>query len=380
MKPLTFSDALALAPVPCHRESLEDTVAECYENEIPAFVDVELKRLYRSIFSSLPQYRIHGGAEHASVYVARQATRVSSVFLYRAMGREVEVVNQCVKLEQEEISRFADFIFRRLSGIDSIRFHAVDMESRPHSPAFPTQTSQCSEDFLLDLPATVDEYHSRLGKSTRSYINRYLNKAKRIHPSFTFAAFAGGDIRKEDVYAIFEMNRSRMAERGFRYGYREDFPARTVQLMEEVGLLCTVKIGGEICAGTVLYCVEGDYYLEVLGHKAEFSDIGLGTLCCYMSICECIRREGRAFHFLWGRYDYKIRLGGMERPLSDVVVYRSRWHLMKHAIPALKRAGREYAYQARNWIQESVERDQPVGHLWNRVLRQMRRIRGGATA
>jgi hypothetical protein len=378
MKPLTFSDVLALAPVPCHRESLDDSVTECYENRIPPFVDAELKRLYRSIFSSLPQFRIHGGAEHASVYVARQSARLSSVLLYRAMGREVDVVNQCVRLEQEEISRFADFIFRRLPGVDSIRFHSVDI--RLSASEYPTQISRCSEDFVLNLPATVDEYYSRLGKSTRSYLNRYLNKAKRTHPSFTFEAFAGSDIRKEDVYAIFEMNRARMAERGFKYGYHEDFPERTVQLLKEVGLLCAIRIDGEICAGTVLYCVEGEYYLEVLGHKAEFNDIGLGTLCCYLSICECIRREGRAYHFLWGRYDYKIRLGGMERPLSDVVVYRSWLHLMKHGIPALKRAARGYAYQAKTWVQAAAERDQPLACFLNRILRHLRTMRARATA
>lgn len=373
MKPVTFSGALALAPVPCHRESLDDSISECYEREMPAFVDGELKRLYRSIFSSLPQFRVHGGAENVHVYVARQASRVSSVLLYRVEGREIEVVNQCVSLRQEEISRFADFIFRRRSDVDSIRFHAVDVQV--DSPPHPMQTSRCSEDFVLTLPATVDAYYSQLGKSTRSYINRYLNKAKRSHPSFTFEAFAGSDIRKEDVFAIFEMNRARMAERGFKYGYQADFPDRTAQLLEEVGMLCAIRIGGEICAGTILYCVEGEYYLEVLGHKAEFNEIGLGTLCCYLSICECIRREGKAYHFLWGRYDYKTRLGGMERPLSDVVVYRSRLHLLKHAVPALKQAARGCIYKAKTWIQTVAERDQPVACFLSRFLQFMRNRR-----
>jgi hypothetical protein len=378
VKPLSFTDATALAPVPCHRESIDNSIAECYEREIPAFVDGEMRRLYRSIYSSLPQFRIHGGAENASVYVARQSTRVSCVLLYHVNGREVGVVNQCVSLEQKEISRFADFIFRRLPGTDTIRFHVIDVALQ--SPAYPMQVSQCSEDFVLDLPASTDAYYSRLGKSTRSYINRYLNKAKRGYPSFTFEAFAGSDIRTEDVRAIFEMNRVRMAERGFKYAHREDYPECTMPLLEQVGLLCAIRIDGEVCAGTILYCIEGEYYLEVLSHKADFNELGLGTLCCYLSICECIRREGKAYHFLWGRYDYKTRLGGMERPLSDVVIYRSRLHLLKYAVPALKRAARGMLYRAKTWVQVAAEKEQPIACFLSRVIRQWKSLRNGSAA
>ena len=179
---------------------------------------------------------------------------------------------------------------------------------------FPVHICWCSEDFVLGLLTTVEEYYSQLGKSTRNYINRYLNETKRNFPGFTFEAFTGNDIREEDVAAIFEMHHARMTERGLAYGYSEGYPARATQLLRETGLLCVVKIDGKVCAGTILYCVEGEYFLEALSHRSEYNDVGLGTLCCYLSICECIRQDGKIYHFLWGRYDYKLRLGGVENP------------------------------------------------------------------
>lgn len=361
MKPLNFLEALALAPDATHRESFNGYIYECYENEIPDFVDSELERLYRSRFSSLAHFNIHGGIENASVYVARNSSKALSVLLYRTVGREVEVINQCITLAEWEISCFTEFIFRNLPNVDAVRFSAIEVKTR--SLPFPVQIYQCNEDFVLNLPSSVEAYFSCLGKSTRSYINRYKNKAKRNHPSFTFEAYSGTDIKESDVGAIFEMNRSRMAERGYEFGYSEDYPTRTLPLLREIGLLCLVRIEGQICAGTIQYCVGGEYFLEVISHKTEYNDIGLGTLCCYLSICECIRREGKAYHFLWGRYDYKTRLGGVARPLSNVVVYRSRIRLLVHFLPALKRAVKGNMYRSKQGIKTALANNQSIARF-----------------
>src|SRR5690606_22906735 len=98
-----------------------------------------------------------------------------------------------------------------------------------------------------------------------------------------------------------------------------------------------------------------EYYLDVLSHDSEFSDIGLGTLCCYLSVCECIRRGGRVYHFLWGRYDYKLRLGGVERPLFDVTLYRSRLPMMLRPVPVIKQAAKGHLYQMKMWLQQRSE-------------------------
>ena len=307
------------------------------------------------------------------MYVARTSSQVLSALLYRIERSEVVVINECTTLEDKEVSRFTNFIFKRFPDIDVIRFHAVDAQI--DSLAFPVQLYRCSEDFVLGLPATVEEYYSQLGKSTRSYINRYLNKIKRNFPSFTFEAFTGNDIREEDVSAVFEMNRARMAERGIVYGYSANYPSRALQLLRDTGLLCVVKIDGKICAGTILYCVEGEYFLESLSHRSEYNDVGLGTLCCYLSICECIRRRGKVYHFLWGRYDYKLRLGGVERPLSNVMVYRSRTRMLKHSSTALKLAAKGCVYQMKMWVQVAAEQGHPLARFVDNTYWRFRRMR-----
>jgi hypothetical protein len=350
LSPLPSNHAFVLAPNPDYVESQDNIILESYEDGIPDFLGGELGRLYRSIFSSLPQFRIHGGADQAITLVARTRTCILSVLIYRVEGRRVEVLNQCFVLQDEEITRFTRYIFERYPLVDSVSFRTVDnqMSSLPH----PAQVYQCSEDFVLRLPDSVDAYHASLGKSTRQYVNRYLKKLKQLHPGFSFEALTGDDIREEDVHAIFDLNRARMGVRGTSYGFADDYPAKTTQLLKEVGLLCVLRIDGRVCAGTILYCVEGEYYLDVLSHDSMFNDIGLGTLCCYLSICECIRRNGRVYHFLWGRYDYKLRLGGIERPLSEVTLYRSRLPMVLRPVPVIKQAAKGQLYKMKMWLRQ----------------------------
>ena len=53
--------------------------------------------------------------------------------------------------------------------------------------------------------------------------------------------------------------------------------------------------------------------MHVIAHDPGFDQARLGLLCCYLSICESIRRGMREYHLLSGRYDYKRRLRGQQR-------------------------------------------------------------------
>jgi hypothetical protein len=375
LRPLPLHHDFIVVPIPNHTEVVDEVVHESYEDGMPAFLERELGRLYCSIFSSMPQFRIHGGAENASVYVARCGERVLSALLYRIEGARAVVSNQCFTLEDVEAQRFASYIFRRYPQLDAVSFCAV--ESRLQEQPYPMLLSRFGEDFVLKLPSTVEDYHAQLGKSTRNYVNRYLKKLYRTYPGFSFEACSGSEVREADVAAVFEMNRLRMTQRGMTYGFSEDYPARTTQLLGETGVLCLAKIDGVICAGTILYEVEGEYFLDVLSHKSEYNDVGLGTLCCYLSICECIRRSGKVYHFLWGHYDYKTRLGGVERTLSEVTLYRSRLSMLKRPVPVLRQAAKGHLLDVKRSIHEEMKRDGLFARVAGKLLGYCRRMRAG---
>jgi hypothetical protein len=62
--------------------------------------------------------------------------------------------------------------------------------------------------------------------------------------------------------------------------------------------------------------------MHVIAHDPAYDDLRLGLLCCALTIEDAITRGCHQFHFLWGRYDYKTRLGGEREALSQVFVFR----------------------------------------------------------
>jgi hypothetical protein len=349
-----------------------------YENWVPAFVGAELERLYQSIFSSLAHFREYGGIENTSTYVVRTGDAVTSLLLFRRERAMVRVMNEVARIGEEEIRRFVAYIFRACPSVRVIRFHSIENDAC--TMPFPSQRHTFAENIVLTLPATQQDYLASLGKSTRSYINRYLNKFTRTFPSFIHQVYQTDDVSEQLVRAIIALNRARMAGKETASLIDERETMRIVRRARSCGLVSVVTIDGRICAGLVNYRIGSSFFLEVIGHDPEYNDYRLGTLCCYLTICECIRRGGQEYHFLWGESDYKYRLRGHRRDLVDLTVYRSRRHLVLSGGTAARIALAGRFRMAKLWLQRQARPQSPSG-MSSRlagallgVLRKLKRV------
>ena len=321
----------------------------CHENEIPAFVEAELDRLYGNIFSSLRQFRIYGWKPgRTSTYVVQQDGRTKAVLLFERDGSRLRVMNEVIALDSDELGRFVTYIFSTFASIDVIAFKAIETDIRRF--AFPFQRFNHLEDLTLRLPPTTDEYHASLGKNTRRNIRRHQGKLERDFPSCRFEAYEKDTLDPQMVREIIEFNRARMADKNIASMIDEDETRRIIRLVRECGMVGVMKIDGRLCAGAISFQSGSNYFLNVLAHDPRYDDYWLGFLCCYMTICESITRGGKEFHFLWGRYDYKFMLGAVQRDLDNVVVYRNHVQLMRNAGFAGRIAYEGYLRRLKVWL------------------------------
>lgn len=342
----------------------------CYENAVPSFVETELARLYGNVFSSLEHLRAYRGTENINTYVARSDGEIASVLLFCRERNKIQVLNEGMLLSTEEVQRFANYIFSVYSAVHIISFHAVRAPIQKFG--FPCQRFTCLEDIVLELPASVDEYRDRLGKSTRSYLNRYLNKLKRNFPSFRHEIYEKQDIDEQHIREILRFNRQRMASKG-RIPERSDEDAPPVmQLARECGLVSVITIDGRVRAGTINYHVGNNYFLDVISHDPAYDEYRLGTLCCFLTVCTCILMGGSEYHFLWGRSDYKYRLLGAPRNLDDLVVYRSPLYFLRNGGLALKNAYAGYRHQGKDRLREFLHSDRAPAKFALDLLKRWR--------
>jgi hypothetical protein len=304
-----------------------------------------LKQLYGNLFSTLAHCRVYEQGSNLNTFILRAGERMRSVWLYERGVRSVRVLNEGIEIGEAEVRRFAHAMFARYPTVGAIRFHAV--QSKLQRLPFPFSQHNCLEDMVLKLPSSASDYLAQLGKSTRSYIHRYLNKLRRDFPSMRFELVEAHELDERHIRHIIELNRARMAHKGKVSINDATLAEQIVHLAMDCGLVGALTIDGRVVAGTINYRVRDNYFLEVIAHDPAYDAYRLGTLCCYLTICECIARGGDEYHFLWGQDAYKSRLLGRQRDLDDVVVYRSRVHRMLHADLVLRHAATGWARRAR---------------------------------
>lgn len=349
----------------------EEISITCYENQVPPFVEAELERLYPSLFSSFAAFKVYGHLGNVSTYVVYKGEVITGVWLFRGEKNAVRVVNEMIQVNTEDVSRFATYIFTVYRSVNVISFHAV--ETRIRRLPFPHQRYNCSDDIVLSMPGTVEEYFAGLGKATRKNINRYLKKLKQRFPSFRYTIYVKDEVSEQHVRDIISLNRARMACKGKVSGIDEEEERRLIQLAKLCGFVGVATVNGQVVAGVVAYRFQDNYFSYVRAHDPGYNDYRLGIVGAYLLICECILRNGKELHFMWGREQHKLLLNGKMRDLDHLTVYRSSAQFLMNADMVLKNMLSGYYRQAKLRFLDSAKQDDDItARLANKLLKALR--------
>ena len=326
-----------------------------HANSVPPFVNEEMDRLYQHMHCSLVYHDLYGAiTPGTSTYVARREDEIVAVILFCVENGTARVLNEQLRLDAAEIQRFCDTVFEAHPSVQIVTFPVI--ENAVAGLSYPYQQSLCTQDIVLTMPVSADAYLNSLGKSTRNYIKRYQNKLRRDFPSLTCQTYDRADASEQDIRDIIALNIARMASR-YTSSYIDDNEAeRIIKLVRICGLVTVMRINGRVCAGTINYRFGENYFLKVVAHDPKYDEYGLGTLSCYLAIRECIARQGREYHFLWGRYEYKFRLLGTQRDLSHLAIYRSRIQMLRNGRDVIKFTYSGTMYRVRDWMEAKMRR------------------------
>jgi hypothetical protein len=352
----------------------EDIAIDCYDSEIPSFVESELERLYGQIYSSLAFFRLFKPSDNVSTYVVRRGGEAITVLVFRRENGRVEVFNEMIRIDAGEIDRFADYIFRRFPSVSFITFEAVqtDLQSLP----FPRQQYNDKEEFVIMLPATADEYTANLGKSTRTNIKRYSKRLAQNFPSFTYTTYENEEINEEQIRGIINISKLRMAGKKKKFSVDAKMADGLVKLAKTCGFVSAATVDDRLCAGTIAYRIGSSYFAFVNAHDPDFDEYWLGTLGYYSTICESIARGGRRMHMGWGRYEYKSRLLGVQQDFDRVVIYRSYARMALNFDSVARTAVRGHVRRLKLWLQDPQRQNGFLSRLAVNSIYLLRKIGG----
>ncbi|HYD80281.1 MAG TPA: GNAT family N-acetyltransferase [Paucimonas sp.] len=262
--------------------------------------------------------------------------------------------------------------------VSAISFTAIQTDLQ--DCAYPCLKFHWAEDLVAPLPESEDSLLSALGKNTREIVKRYARKIKRKFPSFRFDVYVGSEIDEGLAQEIYRLHKARMSRKG--KGSNVDAPRfeKILRLARLRGLMTVAKIDGEICGGLICWRAGHDYFMRIIAHDPAYDEYKLGTVCCYRTMCECIARGGRFFHFMSGRLLYKYRLLGIEQDFDTLILYRSRSALLKSIWKMSRTIATGANRQTRLWLQNAERKDDFMSRMAVLLVRQWRMLKQLRTA
>lgn len=345
-----------------------------FEDLVPAFVDSELENLYGNLYSSLGQLRAYGFLNAVSTYIARKNGKTSALFLFTIRGSRAYVLNEAIRIDNEEINKFSSAVFQRFGFISAISFNAVHTSGE--SLAYPYQRANCLENFIVSLPKSVEEYSASLGKSTKRDITYKLNRLKREFPSFSYNFYENEDLTELHVREIIRLHFLRMKEKNKSTSSEDLEVDQIMKLVKECnGFVGVATINNEICGGLINFRISNNYFMKIIAHDPRYNKFSLGRTCCFLTICECIRRGGEEFNLLWGELDYKRRLLGVKQDLDEISIFRSPLHKALNANMVLTGLWRDLIRKTKLWLLDPENKDRRLSRVAWRLIHLSRRQR-----
>ncbi len=231
----------------------------------------------------------------------------------------------------------------------------LEIPFAPEELHVPFRTLSAEERYLMDLPATTEEYTASLGPRTRKNLRNYRNRLTRRYPDAYTEVLTPSPEEMERLFAqLVVWVNARMRAKG-RISSFEQYPDRRERIL--AGLIAcgatahVTVIEGQMAAVEFVCCVESSATVIAGGFDQRYTDLSLGFLSTYRAICNSIDVGVRHCNLMrTSSGGYKLRLGARPVRITWAVLLRSE---LARYWPPLESCKLVY-----RWLQRRFEREE----------------------
>lgn len=180
-----------------------------------------------------------------------------------------------------------------------------------------------TDDHILHLPTSMDEYYSQLSSKMRKNIKSCYSKFTKDYPQAVFKVFCKSDISRDMVERIIHLNMDRMKQKGVIPGRNDADVIQIHHYAQYYGCVTCIELDGVIVAGNISYIMNKRIFGFVTAHDNNYSAYNLGRMCRMKVIENSISKGLSAYHLLWGNSEYKVKLKAVPTPLYSFEIHKS---------------------------------------------------------
>ena len=274
---------------------------------------------YNSFITTCRYIEVNYPDYDVNYFTVKENDKLIELLVYGNKGNTSKCFNSLVSIDQIIVSKFSDNLFKKHPEIKKIEIIA-SYKAYNLKKSF---LSFKSDDQILELPSTFDEYLMELSYHVRKNIKNRRSRFLREYPAAKFETKYKSEIEQSIVDKIFLLKSKRMQSKGVISLIDDVFEDSLYRYSTFYGCVAYIEIDGKIVAGCIATLLKDRIFAQVIVHDNNYSKFNLGEMCFMYIIETSINKGLSTFHFLWGESEYKRRLLAKPHILYFYYIYRS---------------------------------------------------------
>lgn len=291
---------------------------ECFKG-LPIEYEYFLINKYDSFITTCRYIEVNYPTHDVNYMIVYEDANLVELLVYGNNGNTSRCFNSLTNIDQNIITEFIKKIFEEHPSIQKVNIDASYKEYTIKKAILYSK----SNDLILNLPPTIEDYYKELGSSTRQHLRSRKSKLLKDYPNINFITKYGTEIEEGIVDKIIQLNRDRMKHKGVIPGIDSEEKNNIYKYSQYYGCVVYLEIDGVIVAGCISTMLNKGISIHVFAHDNSFSKYNLGEVCVSYLIQTSIEKGMSIFHFLWGESELKKRMLAKPHLLYSYFVYRT---------------------------------------------------------
>lgn len=293
-------------------------IFKCF-NGLPQEYESFLIEKYDSFITTCKYVQIYYPTHDINYMLVYDNSDLIELLLFGIERNTAICFNSLGDIDQDIVQEFTVNIFEKFPSVKKIQIVA-SYRSYDLKRSF---LYFKSDDQILNLPLTLEDYYQELGTKTRKHLKQRKDRLVKEFVSVNFVIKQGPEIEKYVIDKILQMSTERMKNKGRRTERCDITMDNMYRFSQSYGCVAYIEIGGEIIAGCIATVLNKAVYAHVLAHNEIYCKYNPGDACIFYLIQTSIEKKMSDFHFLWGKAEYKRRLLAKPHDLYSYWVYRT---------------------------------------------------------
>ena len=293
----------------------------CFKG-LPLEYESFLKEKYNSYITTCRYVEVYYPTYDINYMLVYENENLIELLLYGNKGDTTRCFNALVELDQNIIKEFVKKIFETYLPIKKVHIDA----SYKNYDLKKTILSFKSNDNILQLPTTMEEYYNRLSSGTRKKIKSQKARLLKDFNDVKFITKFGAEIDEKLIDRIMQLNFNKMKYSGAFHRNNITNAVSTNNLFKythHYGCVAYIEINGEIIAGNISTIINRSLFGHVTAFNPNYNKYSVGEICLFYLIQTCIENGLPIFHFLWGQSDWKKKMQAEPNLLFSYLIYKS---------------------------------------------------------